>query len=56
MKDIHPVQSLGLTYPAGVGLRRLEVLMTEDHLGDDLKGQAVPARIGGRAGNSSALF
>ena len=42
------MKSLGLTYSAEVHLRGLEILVTENHFGDDLKGYPVPTRVGGR--------
>ena len=47
VEHVHPAQGLSLAYPPEVHLRGFEVLVTEDDLRDDLKGDPVPARIGG---------
>ena len=47
VEHIHPAQGFGLADPAQVHLGRLEVLMPEDYFGDDLKGDSIPACVGG---------
>ena len=47
MQDVHPPDRLGIADLPQVDLRSLQVLMTEDDLGDDLQRDPVPAGIGG---------
>ena len=37
MQDVHPPDGFGFAHPAQVTLRRLQVLMPEDDLRDDLQ-------------------
>ena len=45
---IHPAQGFSLAYLAEVHLGGLEILVPQQHFRDDLKRDAVPARIGSR--------
>jgi len=48
MKNIHPPNGLRLTHPPQISLGRLQILMPENHLGDNLQRDPISTGIRGR--------
>ena len=42
---VHPAQCFSLAYLSQIHLRGFEILVPEYHLGDDFKGNPIPARV-----------